>query len=283
MKHLKKRTKTLLLSCVLVAAAAVGIVLAYLNDSGSKDNIFRIGNVDIVVTEPDYPEDISSRVMVPHSIVPKNPKIKNVGENDAFVFMKVTVPLIEAEPVKSDNMLKNPFTFEGAQRIPGNETMEIFKMISDAPVTAETETVPDSITDQAEKNLYSSDWYMLDDFMYNGNWCLIDKTDNGDNTKSYLFAYRRVLVTEANATHDYSITETEPLFDKIQLKSFVEDEDYYGSIQKIKIESYAIQSNDLMSVTNFNTQELDQKNPEKWQLKRIYNTYFNQASGVMAS
>ena len=42
---------------LIVAAAAVGIVLAYLNDSGSKDNIFRIGNVDIVVTEPDYPED----------------------------------------------------------------------------------------------------------------------------------------------------------------------------------------------------------------------------------
>ena len=282
MKIKNKRTKLLILSCVLAASVAVGTVIAYLTDSKNTDNIFKIGDVDIVITEPEYPDDISSRVMVPHSIVPKDPRITNVGQNDAFVFMKITVPVIEAEPVKDDNTLKNPFSFNGAERIPGNENMEIFRMISDDPVTPKTETIPESITEQSEKNLYMSSWYMLEDFNYNSHWYLIDMTNNDNNTNSYLFAYRSVLVSADNVTQDYSIRETEPLFDKIQLKTFVEDEDYYDSIQQIRIESYAIQADELMGVTDFNRVELDKQNPEKWQLKRIFDIYYNQASGVMA-
>ncbi len=282
MKKDKKLILKLMMICALAAVVAVGTVFAYLTDSKKTDNIFTVGKVDIVLTEPDYPEDKDDRIMVPHSIVPKNPKVTNVGKNDAFVFMKVTVPVIEAEPVKDDNSLKNPFSFIGAQRIPGNEDMELFRLISDNPVTAKTETIPETVTDQAEKNLYISGWYMLENINYNKNWYLIDKTDNGDNTNSYLFAYSRFLVSEKNISESYSIRETEPLFDKIQLLSFVENENYYGSVQEIKIESYAIQADELMGVTNFNTVELDKQNPEKWQLKRIYNTYYNQASGVMA-
>lgn len=281
MKNKYKRIAIIIMSCVLAAAVTVSMVMAYLMDSENTDNIFTLGNVDIVLTEPDYPEDTESRVMVPHSIVPKNPKITNVGQNDAFVFMKVTVPIIEAEPVKDDNSLKNPFSFDGAVRIPGNEKMEIFKFISDDPITARTETVPSVLTDESEKNLYLSSWYMLDDFNYNKKWYLIDKTNNEDDTNSYIFAYKSVLVSSDNVTDSYKITETEPLFDKIQLKTFVEDEDYYGSVQEIKIESYAIQADELFGVTNFNTVELNKINPEIWQLKRIYNICFNQVSGVV--
>ena len=45
---------------------------------------------------------------------------------------------------------------------------------------------------------------------------------------------------------------------------------------------YAIQADELMGVTDFNRVELDKQNPEKWQLKRIFDIYYNQASGVMA-
>ena len=282
MKITKKKAVIAAAAACVCIAAAVGLTWAYLTDKKNTDNIFEAGNVEIILTEPDYPEDPSSRMVVPHSLVPKNPKITNVGDNEAFVFMKVTVPVIEAEPVGADNLPKNPFSFTGGERVAGTEWMEPFGFLCGDPMTAGSETIPDTLTEEAERNLYRPDWYLMDTFQYDRHWVLLDKTDNGDHTHSYLFAYEKSLLSTSQTDAAVGVTETQPLFDSIQLRSFVEDEAYYGSVQGIEVQAFAIQADELMGVTNFGAVPMDKDHPEKWQLKRAYALYFNQATGVMA-
>ena len=283
MKNKQKTVTIAAMSCLLAAAVLLSAVMSYLIDQKNTDNIFTLGTVNVSLTETDYPKDPKNRVLVPYGSIEKNPQIANIGENDAFVFMKVTVPKINVEPVNENGSLKysDKLEYENGERKFQTDKMEIFKLISDEPVSKRAaQNEPTGLTEQSEKNLYDKTWYELDDIDYNENWYLIDKTIHEDSdTNTYLFAYKSVLVTAAHATQDttYNITKTDALFDKVQLKTFVEDETLYENFQKINIEAYAIQADDLMSITDFNKSEFDKKNPAVWQLKRIYDVYKNQS------
>lgn len=96
-KTMKKSRKQLVLSmaaCFMVLSMAVGGTMAYMTDSETATNEFTVGKVKIALEEPNYPGNDSEKVnkLVPNEIVKKDPQIKNTGENDAIVFMKVQVP-----------------------------------------------------------------------------------------------------------------------------------------------------------------------------------------------
>ena len=83
------RSILLVLALVLSVAMVTTGTLAYLTDTEQKVNVFTIGNVDIQLDEPEW---VDNSQLMPGVPVPKDPQITNVGENNAWSWMTVTIP-----------------------------------------------------------------------------------------------------------------------------------------------------------------------------------------------
>lgn len=100
----------------LIAVALVSGILAYLTSTDTKTNEFTIGSVKIKLLEPawngegvvdtdgdgipNFAENVA-----PNAVIPKDPQIKNTGENSAYVYLKVTVPVRKVKVASSDGTL----------------------------------------------------------------------------------------------------------------------------------------------------------------------------------
>ena len=82
-------------SLLLTGALAAGGTLAYLTDKDSVTNQFVVGKVDIEGNEPSYAPDPDGKTnhIVPTQVIPKDPRIKNKGKNDSYVYMDVSIPI----------------------------------------------------------------------------------------------------------------------------------------------------------------------------------------------
>ena len=91
---LKKNKKNLLIVCALGAVMLVGGVSAYFTGTDEATNVWTVGEVDIELNEDAYDAagDESRTNIAPNSEYAKDPVIKNTGVNDAFVFLKVSIP-----------------------------------------------------------------------------------------------------------------------------------------------------------------------------------------------
>lgn len=84
-----KKKITLIVTCVvLVAAIAVGGTLAWFSDKASEDNVVTMGNVKIQLNDEYVPEDHTKAV--PNETIDKTVSVTNVGDNTAYVRVKVT-------------------------------------------------------------------------------------------------------------------------------------------------------------------------------------------------
>lgn len=90
---MKKKIVTLALVIALLAIVVAGASLAYFTDTQSAENVFTMGNVDIELNEPDWtdPTNPITEGAKPGIEYPKDPYIKNVGDTDAWVRMKVEI------------------------------------------------------------------------------------------------------------------------------------------------------------------------------------------------
>jgi predicted ribosomally synthesized peptide with SipW-like signal peptide len=79
---------------ILIIIIAVGGVFAYLTSTDTKTNVFTVGRVKIELTEPNF-VPASAQYIRPGDEVNKNPQIKNIGTNSAYVYIKVEEPLVE--------------------------------------------------------------------------------------------------------------------------------------------------------------------------------------------
>lgn len=96
---MKKKILAVSLIVSLVAIAALGATLAYFTDTSTVDNTFTLGNIDIELEEivanvggqaqtiTEEQEGFAYNTLVPGDSVRKEPYIKNVGNNDAYVMM----------------------------------------------------------------------------------------------------------------------------------------------------------------------------------------------------
>lgn len=91
----KKKVTTFLAISALCGAMAVGSSMAYLTDHDSVTNKFSVGKVDITGQEPNYTPDPDGKTnnIVPTQVIKKDPQIKNVGKNDAYVYIDVSIPI----------------------------------------------------------------------------------------------------------------------------------------------------------------------------------------------
>lgn len=88
---MKKRTKTIALTAALAGILTVGSVTAYFTDADTATNTFTVGKISLDLQEPNWDPDDATN-LTPNQVVKKDPKIKNDGINDEFVFLEVTVP-----------------------------------------------------------------------------------------------------------------------------------------------------------------------------------------------
>lgn len=81
---------------ILIAAAAgvlcAGGTVAYLTDYDATVNEFTVGKVDVELKEPGWnPQD--NQKLLPTQEIAKDPQVKNIGNNDAYVYLEVSVPI----------------------------------------------------------------------------------------------------------------------------------------------------------------------------------------------
>lgn len=121
---MKKKIFSLCLVLALAATAIIGGTLAYFTDTEEAENVFTIGNIDVQLFESYYhragaymdnvPEDakvtgeitdemieesaeeyeayLKSQVLMPGLHINKMPYVKNTGNNDAYVRIRVMIP-----------------------------------------------------------------------------------------------------------------------------------------------------------------------------------------------
>ncbi|MBE6974053.1 MAG: hypothetical protein E7436_00960 [Ruminococcaceae bacterium] len=87
MKNLKQIIAVVLV-LTLVAAASIGITVAYLTDRDSKANVFTVGDVSIKLHE----NFADGATLIPGVDIAKEPYIENTGKNDAWVWATVAIP-----------------------------------------------------------------------------------------------------------------------------------------------------------------------------------------------
>ncbi len=85
---MSKKTWILITCLVLSLAMGLGGSLAYLTDRDADVNVFTMGNVDIELTE-DFEQGSE---LMPGLDITKDVKVKNIGKNDAWVWVQIALP-----------------------------------------------------------------------------------------------------------------------------------------------------------------------------------------------
>lgn len=98
---MKRNFKTITTICALVGVLAIGSISAYFTDGDTATNTFTVGRVEVDFQEPNWePDDVKQ--ITPEEEFAKDPQVKNVGVNDAYVFLEVTIPCANVKTAGED-------------------------------------------------------------------------------------------------------------------------------------------------------------------------------------
>ncbi len=249
---MKRKLKWILPAAGVLTVAAVllifGLTMSYLTDTERQDNTITIGNIALQIDEGNYEDQ---KTVAAGEALPKAPKLINTGTNDEYVFLKISVPkktvtLLYEEDTTVEGTLYREGTPVGGSTAPAS--VEIFKMIADgantAPVIQHDGTTvyfryhQGSVT-TAEPPVSTEGW------VYLGKGA---SPETG--YEDYLFGYNKRLL--AVNVEGQPKKETLPLFDQIQLKSFIDEQlvtidnqTKTDSTVEVKVTAYGIQADDL--------------------------------------
>ena len=100
----KTRKKLIVIVMALIAIMAISGTAAYFTSTDEVTNTWTVGKVEVELSEPEYDKYRSeeARELTPNYEVHKDPKASNTGTNDAFVFMRVQIPKATVEVVNQD-------------------------------------------------------------------------------------------------------------------------------------------------------------------------------------
>lgn len=217
----KPKKRIIAMGGVLLLSAGIFVsgLVAYMSDREHGINVMKVGNVDIVASEPNFPTKDSDgngvpddcELMIPYKTIPKDPKIKNVGNNDAVVFFKVVAPVESLTLIGDD----------GQQQAAKLADLFWFKQNGDG--------------DDAHANNFNANWIELTGI----DGQVVDCPGVNDEGKgiTYIFGYKtRIKPGQTTST----------LFDKVQNKKYGSTTIGPNEVENIHIESYAIQADNIM-------------------------------------
>lgn len=309
---MKLKLKNTLFAVAASCLVVFGGTLAFLKDTDSKKNVVEIGNIKLELTETAWHPE-TEKTAVPGQIFAKNPILTNSGKNDEYVFLEVLIPMEDVQMLYEGDVYSNGGNYAikignefytAALETDGTYTNTRIK-VQDS--TAYETLVCESGTKKGIKELHEIFRTLTDspsgsiitkdgDFKYNSGsdstegWIILNGPDNSQSEmeiveerdlqtnetkhyRRYLFGYNTKLKGSVSNTSGTPDT-TSALFDKIQLKSFVDEdllgkekpdseEGYESKPEEIKINAYGIQADNLnLSLGNFLTYT---------QLNQIYN------------
>ena len=216
---------------IIAAAAAcavtlvvVGVIRAYFTEVEVKENKITIGNISINLTEGDFDPDTTYPV-VPGSVVEKAPKIANDGNRDEFVLMIVTVPKAQV------TLLDESGSNKGNPKTGLDSIQQLFRLVAE-PTDPNTALQVPSVSGRDIDFSYHSGSNTVD------GWVLLASDTTGTDSDLYVFGYNKKMLPA---------DETVTLFDKVQLKSFIDGEKKDGVT--IGVKGYGIQA-DYLRGTN---------------------------------
>ena len=231
-------------ACALVAVVLTfRISFSYLMDAERKDNVITIGNVDVELSEPSYTD---SSIVAAGDAPPKNPLLINKGTEDEYVFLRIAVPKKNVTLLYESDIKENETTTypkgtptvknRNASGKPQAAMDEIFRFIAEGDLTSKvTETTEPKTTEPQFDFAYNAGRADTEGWVY-----LYRKIDAENDYNYYYFGYNKVLKYDS---------ETKTLFDRVQLKSFIDEElvskDGEDFASLIKVKGYGVQSDSL--------------------------------------
>jgi len=99
-----KKLATLSVALGLSTIALIGGISAYFTDADTATNEFTIGKVSLDLQEPNW---VPPQNITPNQVIQKDPKIKNDGINDEFVFLEVRIPIKNIVTAELDGTKKD--------------------------------------------------------------------------------------------------------------------------------------------------------------------------------
>lgn len=95
----KSSMRTLALTAILAGTVSIGGIMAYFTDGDTATNTFTVGKISLDLQEPSW---VPPTNITPGQEIAKDPQIKNDGNNEEFVFLKVTVPYANVVTANED-------------------------------------------------------------------------------------------------------------------------------------------------------------------------------------
>jgi len=235
----------------IAAAAFAGLFLAggtyaYLTDQDEKLNTFTVGNVDITLEEPIFDnEHNNEKELVPNQEINKDPTVKITTDVPSILFVEITSPKLAMTKIAADGTKAQSRTTE--------DPFDYFHM-----------EVPAGGKDAVKTGGFSNRWIRLEQ---------LETPLETSGTKTYVFAYSKVMTKDTSTLAGAG--KTEPVFDKVKLKNFLEAGTNGYKDMKIDIKAYAIQASYVNDGKEYAAgQSLGNSDSEA--LKSIYAAYFKQ-------
>lgn len=92
--------------CFLIFGGSAGVTHAFLSKQIQRaDNVITPGNIKIQLKEPGWDPEKAKKI-IPLEMVDKDPLVINTGENDAWIFLRVDVPVRIVSVVDQRTKLK---------------------------------------------------------------------------------------------------------------------------------------------------------------------------------
>ena len=142
MKNKSKNIKIIACVISLISLLYVCGISAYFTDIDVVSNKFTVGQVKIALRQSDYipPEEETNESnvvnyaesIVPNAVINKDPKIENTGVNDAYVYLKVKVPVRKIVTANEDGTLRNSGTATNTELFTYQVTGEGWQNIASA-------------------------------------------------------------------------------------------------------------------------------------------------------
>ena len=210
-KKITNRRLILLAATLLFLQIVILMSLAFYQGFDLVSNRFSAATLDVLLLENQYDlTPVAEREnIVPNKQVHKDPRVHNIEQTDAFVFLKITVPV---DFLKSScNEIDKLYMVEKLAKVLRNKDYD--NRLSDF-------------------NTYVDDNYYF--------WVELPEceegTDLSGSVRTYVFGYSVYLKKD-----EY----TETLFDYVQLKNIIQYEADPNTIQNIKVQAYGIQADHL--------------------------------------
>lgn len=252
-KKSPKRQRKAILSILLVVAILITTAFAFLSATDSKTNVFTVGSVSILLRE-NFDKNLNGTIdadnnengigtesrivvnadqpIVPGQKVIKTPYIINNGNNPAYVYLSVGIPVSSIKPFYKDEYgnvaisgtdVEIPITAYAIQE--GYKDKTGYSDIGDVYFSNLSNLFGDEYTGTDVK-IELFNYLNISDFdsssensssINTGNWAQIGSVYKTENYNYYVFAYKTILPAGQS-------TENTALFKGVQLSSRIGEE-----------------------------------------------------------